>query len=98
MDKLPIIMIMGVVISLVVIGLQQTLTGKVIAVNDSPADFKVFTKAVCAETPDKKICEDKIFYSCDGLEKILESDIAICKNRTIHVGKVNLGSLEILKE
>ena len=98
MNKTTGLIVAVVLVLVIVVGLQQTLTSRVIAIDDSPTDFRVFTQAICQETTDKKTCEDKIFFSCDGTVKQLESDIAVCRNRSIHVGKVNLGSLEILKE
>ncbi len=75
----------------------QEPTGKVIVI-EQPDDFRVFTQAVCEDNSTGKFCRDKIFFSCNNEIKIAEGDSIECGNKSIDIGGVNLGSLQINKE
>lgn len=93
------IFLVGVI--LLVIGgvflIQSQPSAKIIA-TEKVEDFRVFTQAVCEDKGDSKFCQDKIFYSCNGDVKQIEGDTVFCENKSLEVGKVNLGSLEIAKQ
>jgi len=93
---IKIIAIAVVIASILAVLLLQYPTGQVIASQD--IDFKVFTQAVCEPRGDREFCQDRIFYSCDGLVKPADSDVVYCKNKSISLGQVNLGSAEIVRK